>query len=214
MIITEGKTDPVYLREAIRHREGYQPRLGKPTKDGFEFAVRFFNYVGQAHEIMDLGGGTGGLKSLPLDYLRNLDPNRKGRKPFKHKPMACPVILVLDNDDGLKGVAGTIKKNFGVKISINTSADFYHITKNLYLVKTPEANGQGCIEDMFPQQVKDTLLKNKKFCAKAKIDPQTEYSKEVFAKSVVKPNANKIDFSGFDPLLNRIVSVLDHYSLP
>ena len=212
LIITEGKTDPVYLREAIRHRNSYHPRLGNPGKDGFEFAVRFFNYVGQAHEIMDLGGGTGDLKSLPLDYLRNLDPNRKGRKPFKHKPMACPVILVLDNDDGLSGVAGTIKKNFDVTVSIKTTDDFYHITENLYLIKTPEAKKKSCIEDLFPQQLKGTLLNGKKFSAKAKIDPQTEYSKEIFANSVIKPNASKIDFSGFDPLLDRIVSVLDHYS--
>ena len=31
MIITEGKTDPVYLRNAIRQLAAYQPRLGQPT---------------------------------------------------------------------------------------------------------------------------------------------------------------------------------------
>jgi hypothetical protein len=67
---------------------------------------------------------------------------------------------------------------------------------------------------MFPQQLKDAILKGKKFSTKSKIDPHTEYGKEVFAKSVVKPNADKIDFSGFDFLLDRIVSVLDHYSSP
>ena len=88
LIITEWKTDPVYLREAIRYRSIYHPQLGNFGQHGFKFAIRFFNYGGQAHEIMDLGGGSGDLKSIPLDYLRNLDETRKDRKPFRHKPMA------------------------------------------------------------------------------------------------------------------------------
>ena len=108
-IITEGKTDPIYLREAIKCRNTYHPRLGKQGTNGFEFALRFFNYGGLAHKIMDLEGGSATLTSIPLDYMRNLVKGKKGRKPFKHKPMAHPVILVLDNDDGLRTVAGTVK---------------------------------------------------------------------------------------------------------
>lgn len=212
LIITEGKTDPVYLREAIRRRANFHPQLGRKTKQGFEYAVRFFNYGGQAHEIMDLGGGSGDLKSIPLDYLRNIDASKQRWKPFKHTPMRHPVILVLDNDDGLGPVASVIKKNFGASITTASSADFYHITKNLYLVKTPEANGESCIEDLFPQKWLSAELKGKKFNKNSKIDPEREFGKEVFAKSVVKPNATKIDFSGFDLLLNRIVAATAHYS--
>lgn len=210
LIITEGKTDPVYLREAIRHLSAYHPRLGSPGMGKFEFAVRFFNYGGQAHEIMDLGGGSGDLKSIPLEYLRNLN-EYKGRKAIKSKPMEHPVILVLDNDDGLSAVTGAVKSNFKTSISTASTEDFYHIVDNLYLVKTPEMGKNSCIEDLFEKKLKATILNGKKFNANAKIDPDTEYSKEVFAKSVVKPNADKINFSGFDPLLARIVSVLDHY---
>lgn len=211
LIITEGKTDPIYLRESIRHRTGYHPQLGQPGKEGFEFAVRFFNYSGQAHEIMDLGGGSGDLKSIPLDYLRNVGATKKGRKPFKHKPMAHPVILIVDNDDGLKPIAGTLKKTFNLSINIESTDDFYHITDNLYLVKTPENKGKSCIEDMFPKKWRDTVLKGKKFSAESKIDPDTEYSKEVFANSVVIPNSHNINFSDFDAILDRIVAVLNNY---
>lgn len=34
----------------------------------------------------------------------------------------------------------------------------------------------------------------------------------MFAESVVKPNAGKIDFAGFDPLFDWIVAVLAHYA--
>ena len=211
LIITEGKTDPVYLKEAIRQRTAYHPVLGEAGEKGFQFAVRFFNYGGQAHEIMDLGGGSGDLKSVPLDYLRNLDPDKKGRKPMKHMPMAHPIILLVDNDDGLGPIAGTIKKVFGKTISMQSTDPFYHITHNLYLVKTPEGNGQTCIESLFPQEWLDKELKEKRFNPAAKIDPEKEYGKEVFANSVVKPNAGNIDFSGFDPLLDRIVAVRAHH---
>ena len=212
LIVTEGKTDPIYLKEAIRYRNAYHPLLGEPEGNRFEFAIRFFSYGGQAHEIMDLRGGAGNLRSIPLDYLRNLDAKKKGRKPFKHVPILYPVILVLDNDDGLGAVAGTVKKNFNVSIKISSTDPFYHITKNLYLIKTPETNGKSCIEDLFPDNVKNTLLNGKKFNPDSTIDPQSEYGKEIFANRVVKPNARHIDFSAFDPLLDRVAAVLKDYA--
>lgn len=210
-IITEGKTDPVYLREAIRHRSGYHPKLGNPEKEMFKFALRFFNYNSQAHKIMDLSGGSGDLKSIIIDYLHNLKPYKDKRKPFLLTSMAFPVILLLDNDKGLSPVAATINKNFGVEIKKESKNPFYHIAYNLFLVKTPESSSDTCIEDLFPDEWLKYELQGKKFNAAAKIDPTKEISKEVFAKSVIKPNADKIDFSGFDPLLDRIVAVLDHY---
>lgn len=214
LIVTEGKTDPVYLREAIRHLPSWQPRLGQPTANGFIFSLSFFNYGGKSHEIMDLGGGTGDLKSIPLDYLRNLDSSKSDRKPMMHKPMKFPVIMVLDNDDGLGDVAGTIKKNFNVGISVTSTQDFYHVCDNLYVVKTPEAGGKSSMESMFPKSWTTIVLNGKKFNPSNKIDITKEYGKEIFATSVVKANAAKIDFSGFNPLLDRIAKVLDHYTPP
>lgn len=213
LIITEGKTDPVYLREAVKSRTNFHPSLGAPGKDGFKHAVRYFNYGGLAHEVMDLGGGTGDLRSIPLDYLRNLKASKGRHKPFAHKPMKHPVIIILDNDKGLKDVAATIKTNFGVSINKTSVDDFYHITENLYVIKTPE-NGthDTCIEDMFPNSLLNTKLNGKKFNPASEIDPTKEYSKEIFAKSVVKNNAAKIDFSGFDPLLERINKAIQHHA--
>lgn len=214
LIVTEGKTDPVYLREAVKSRTSFHPALGSPAKNGFNHAIRYFNYNGLAHEIMDLGGGTGDLKSIPLDYLRNLKPSKKGtHKSFAHTPMGHPVIIVLDNDEGLSTVASTINNNFKIPINLNSTSDFYHVTDNLYIVKTPE-NGSNntCIEDMFPQKWRDYEINGKKLNTASKIDPTKDLSKEAFAKSVVRPNASKIDFSGFDPLLERIHKAIQHYT--
>lgn len=213
LIVTEGKTDPVYLREAVKSRTKFHPTLGAPEKDGFKHAVRYFNYGGLAHEVMDLGGGTGDLRSIPLDYLRNLQPSKGKHKPFAHKPMNYPVIIILDNDKGLKDVAATINTNFGISINKTSTDDFYHVIENLYVVKTPE-NGthDTCIEDMFPKTLLKTKLNGKSLNLSGDIDPSKEYSKEIFAKSVVKADPEKIDFSGFDPLLARIEKAIQHHA--
>lgn len=214
LIVTEGKTDPIYLQEAIKRRTKFHPILGTPDKDAFNHTLRFLNYEGLTHEILDLGGGgTSNLKSIPLDYKHNLHHPPKGRKTIAHRPMEFPVILLLDNDEGLDGIAGPIKKMFNVSFSKKTIFDFYHVTENLYIVKTPEkAETNTCIEDLFPDEWRSFLLKGKKFSSSSEIDPEKEYGKEIFAKSVIRPYADKIDFSKFDILLERICKVIDHYS--
>ena len=214
LIVTEGKTDPIYLREAVKSRTKFHPALGAPGKTGFDHAVRYFNYGGLAHEILDLGGGgTGNLKSIPIDYQRNLYPYKKEPRAISHRPMLFPVILVLDSDDGVGPIAAVIKEKFGVQFSWISTDDFYAVTDNLYVVKVPESGKKKvCIEDLFQKSLLNTKLKGKTFNPANKIDPKTEYSKEVFAKSVVRPNAEKIDFSGFDPLLERIFKVIQNHS--
>lgn len=211
LIITEGKTDRIYLREAIKRRADFQPRLGHLDKDKFEFSVRFLRYDHNASEVMNMRGGTGDLRSVLVDYLQNIDATKSSRKAFKHAPMSSPVVLILDNDSGLQDVAGMIKKNFGITIDLKSTAPFYHLKDNLYVVKTPEENGGSCIEDLFPKVWREVKLNGKSFSPKSTIDPEKEYGKEIFCRGVVVPNADKIDFSGFDPLLQRVVAALDHH---
>ena len=87
---------------------------------------------------------------------------------------------------------------------------------NLYLVKTPEIgqDGTSCIEDFFPQSLLKTELDGKTFNPNKDHGADGEYCKFHFADQVVRPNAGKIDFSGFVPLLKRIAAVIDHYVPP
>src|SRR5690606_32340765 len=47
IIVTEGKTDPVYLRSAIRSRTGFHPILGSFDGKAFVHAVRYFDHEGR-----------------------------------------------------------------------------------------------------------------------------------------------------------------------
>lgn len=205
LIIGEGKTDGIYLREAIKYLPQFHPALGAFDDGAFKLAIRLFRYSSLAHDVLGLGGGTGDLKGPVLDYLRLL-------KKIAHRPMAHPVILVLDNDDGLSHVAGTIRKNFKVEIGLTSTEPFYHVTHNLYVVKTPELPaGQSCIEDLFPPALLQTKLGDKTFNPKKAHGAEGEYGKAEFADKVVRANANKINFTGFIPLLDRIQAVIEHH---
>jgi len=206
LIFGEGKTDGIYLREAIKHLPQYHPTLGQFVDGRFELALKLFRYSNRAHQIMDVGGGTSDLKSIVLDYHRILPKMR-------HRPMAHPVILVLDNDDGLQHIVGTIKKTFGTSISKQTNSPFYNITENLYVVKTPESGSDDTyIEQLFPKAWLDHELDGRKFNPNRKHGADDEYGKADFAEKVVRANAQSIDFSHFSPLIDRIVAAIAHHA--
>lgn len=205
LIIGEGKTDGIYLREAIKHLPQFQPSLGAMEENAFKLYIRLFRYSQLAHNVLGIGGGTGDLITIMLDYKRLL-------KGIAHRPMAHPVILVVDNDDGLNSIASFIKKNFKIIMSMATTEPFYSITHNLYLVKVPETPGaQTCVENLFPADLLLKELDGKKFNPKKAHAAEGEYGKAEFAEKVIRPNAHTIDFTGFTPLLVRIEAAIAHH---
>jgi hypothetical protein len=209
LIICEGKTDNVYLKCAIRKLDAFHPKLGSRSGKKFTSNVSFFSYTNQTHDILDLTGGVGDLKYLFLTYSRSL-------RAFNHKPLNHPVILLIDNDEGAKGIFSAIKEIVGTKITLKSSSPFFHLTDNLYLVKTPELGGLGLskIENFFDAALTNTKLGGKTFNPTNASVADNEYGKHVFAEKVVRPNADKIDFSKFAQMLARIVAVIDHYKPP
>jgi RNA-directed DNA polymerase len=123
------------------------------------------------------------------------------------------VYNCLDNDDGAKDVFAIIKGKFGITIQWNSKDSFYHITDNLYLVKTPErgTNHMSSIEDLFDKVTLATELEGKSFNKANTAATANQYGKYVFAEKVVQAQANTINFDGFVPLLSRIVMAIgDH----
>ena len=100
-----------------------------------------------------------------------------------------------------------------ITADLKTNLPFYHLWQNIFLIKTP-TNAQhytSLIEDCFHPSLLHTEIGGKKFNLKKGHDAPNEYGKFVFAEQVVKPHATKIDFSGFSPLLERIVAAIDWY---
>ena len=206
LLLPEGKTDPIYLRAAIEHLPQFHPQLGGLAGGKFMSAIRFMTYPATSHRVLKLGASTGYFVPFVAQYH-----NRA--KVFGHKPMAFPVIILVDNDEGGKQVFAAANKLASSPITLSSSAPFYHLGLNLYLVKTPEPGGNqhSRVEDLFPADLLDTKLNGKSFDPDKLHDEESKYGKFKFAEQVVRPNAAGIDFSGFVPLLERIASALTDY---
>ena len=133
-------------------------------------------------------------------------------RPYGFRPMKHPVIFIVDDDDGGSDVRKAAEKVAGTDLDMNAER-YFPIRDNLYLVLTPpKANGEPtAIEDCFPQTVLNTKLDGKSFNMKKKHGDESTYGKQVFAEKIVVPGVNKIDFSGFEPLLQAVSKALVHY---
>src|SRR5262249_16859678 len=120
---------------------------------------------------------------------------------FTHAPLAFPVIVLVDNDDGGKKLFGLAKSRSGATdISFKSANPFYYLGLNLYMVKTPEqidAPHTSYVETFFRATVLATKLDDKTFDPNKEHDAPGKYGKVLFATRVVQPNASTMDFSGF-----------------
>ena len=207
LIVTEGVSDITYLKCAIRALVKKFPLLAKEVDGKAVRLVHFLKSSGTSRELLNLGHGAAGQGALISQYQNAL-------KNYKHKPMSHPVIILCDNDDGLKSVIKNAKSKIGKSVSTKTTDPFYHLGLNLYLVKVPEGAPptDKDIESLFDPALLATELKGKKFNPKKEHADHTEYGKVIFAEAVVRANAGTVDFSGFEGLLTRIEDVLKHYA--
>ena len=205
LIVCEGKTDSVYLKCAIEALSIEFPELIQETEIGWKYGLRFFNRTKFNDDFSGISGGTGDFKNLIPHYEKRM-------KRFSLPGRKFPVILLVDNDKGLRDLRHTIKNEIG--ITVDGNRDFYHLVLNLYLVVIPRLNNQTetVIEDYFDSNTRATQIGGKYFeLNENELDKDKLYSKYFFAENVVKPNRKTIDFSKFKPLLDRLRSAILDY---
>ena len=156
LILTEGKTDPTYLRAAMKKLSNQYPQLGTFEDEKFSSKVNFLKCSNMLGKMLDLRGGALNLSKLIHPYETNLEG-------FRFKLLHYPVIILIDNDDGATPIFNTIKNDFDISISHKTTESFYHLHHNLYLVKTPEGSSpkepMSDIEDLFDEEWLKTKIK-------------------------------------------------------
>lgn len=100
LLVCEGKTDYIYLKEAIRYNisDGRvssiladPKKLPLPTSVGGEWGIDFLRHTKMAERLLGLGGGGGGLKNFVKPHLSRME------RYHAIVPM-LPTILVVDND--------------------------------------------------------------------------------------------------------------------
>lgn len=208
LIICEGVSDPIYLKLAIKKLALSYPDLIGKQNGQTEFYIGFLKYSRNVRDVLRLSGGTGELNVFVGNF--------KGRiEEYKAWSQEQPIILLTDNDDGAKKVFGAVKGNSASSPTINDNSDFYPVNNNLYLVKTPHITGKKdtAIEDLFdPYQAwEKKLIGARKFTRKNDFDEDKFYGKREFAEQIIAKNFAQVNFDGFKPLLDRIVSVINHH---
>ncbi len=208
VVICEGETDNIYLSRALRKLAAKFPQLVELTPEGKPQAkIRLYRYRHTStSRVLGLNdGGSAVLASFIQTYRRETER-------FKGPGQYHPVIILFDNDSGAKPIRRIISDITQSKLLPGDS--FRHITKNLYAVATPllEGKEESCIEDFFDESVKSRLLDGKFFSRADSFDTENSYGKKIFANSIVVPNSDTINFTGFEPILGRFVEVLTaHY---
>ena len=206
VILCEGKTDNIYIRCAIQAFVDDYAKLAVEKDKRIELKVRLFNYSDHTKRLLGIAGGSGHFNSLISDYRKNL-------KPFS-APHAerFPVILLVDNDSGAKGIYECVKTT--TKKACDGKQSFYFLGENLYLVPTPlgAADAPTMIEDFLPSKWRAEKLGAKSLNLTKDIDVTKEYGKALFAEHVIKKNRKHVDFTAMRPILDRIVSVIDDYA--
>jgi RNA-directed DNA polymerase len=208
VIVCEGKTDRVYVTQAIRSLAAEYPDLADIDATGkVTLKIRRFRYTETSTgRILGLGGGTGDLKNLLIAYYKEAEK-------FTALGMKSPVIVLVDNDTAGGTVFSAAKeiKKLPKNAALSTNDNYVHVFKNLYLMATPTPKDTE-IENLFDADTKARTLGMRTFDASGKADCNLHYGKADFAYRVVEQHAAEIDFSGFKPLLDRVVAVITHHT--
>lgn len=205
VLVTEGKTDIVYLSCAMRSLEKDYPLLVMNEDGRVEKLVRFIHPTFVNQRVLKLGDGYTGINEFINRYARMMSG-------YHLSLPRSPVIIVVDNDSGGKAVFNTIESSRNIRITFGSKDPFFHLGANLYLVKTPSRETEmSCMEDLFSKDVLSVELNGKPFDKNKKHGDHSAYGKSEFADRVVRPRQDQIDFAQFAPILNGISSAILHY---
>jgi len=199
-VVFEGKTDSIYIREAIRQSHSKFPRLAIGTGKYLKFSIKLHRETKLMKKLFNLTSGGDPLKNFIKEYSSTYLAIKgpRGRNP---------VIVVMDNDSGFLPVRNLLKNFY--KIDLKPGDQVIPVCSNLYLLLTsPYGNADHCIEDCLPASVLNTKLGVKSFSKSNNLDTSIHYGKEWLAEKVVKPKSASIDFSGFSIILSSIDKII------
>lgn len=226
LIVTEGKTDPVYLKAALRGLHDKYPTLVERNDDGsFVYKVKFLKrseYLQALLKVNATGADTmikvfnlyNGSAGFPdhYHYLYSLT-QRQPQHPVillfdnelsdKNKPLYKFITAAKKDNHEKAEIEETIKSGYSACLIQNS---------NLYLATHQLVGGKdSCeIEDLFDEETQNHVIDGKTFSRDENYDRKTNYGKDTFSKYVIA-SWESIDFSGFEVLLDTISGIIEKY---
>ena len=225
LIITEGKTDVLYIKAALKKYYKYFPNLiTKKDNGNFVFHVNFFKRKQKHSYYLNLvKDGADTIKNIYSNCYIKTKNNKNITTVHDFKKLCGeretnPVILIFDNemvsnkDRPLKKFLNEIKVNASQKDKLKENL-YINICDNLYLCTYQLNNKEACeieIEDLFPADVLEHEINGRKFSKKDSTHDNGFYGKNEFSQYVYS-NYESIDFSNFISLLSAINEIIELY---
>lgn len=223
LIITEGKTDVLYIKAALKKYYKYFPNLiTKKDNGNFVFHVNFFKRKQKHSYYLNLvKDGADTIKNIYSNCYIKTKNNKNITTVHDFKKLCGeretnPVILIFDNemvsnkDRPLKKFLNEIKVNASQKDKLKENL-YINICDNLYLCTYQLNNKEACeieIEDLFPADVLEHEINGRKFSKKDSTHDNGFYGKNEFSQYVYS-NYESIDFSNFISLLSAINEIIE-----
>jgi hypothetical protein len=196
IILTEGKTDVVYLKYALKNLKNDYPSLIEVNDDKYCFKVRFFRSSKLFRDVFAISEGTSGLRKL-MEYYRN------NIKYFCHYRTCLPIIFIIDNDQGTK----EIKNTLGMKDE--ELKELYMCFHNQLYVLFVGKKKDTAIENLFDTDLLNTEIAGKKFKIDKKYGENDKFfDKHIFSQKVILPNYEKINFENFKPIFDSLSEII------
>lgn len=225
LIITEGKTDVLYIKAVLKKYYKYFPNLiTKKDNGNFVFHVNFFKRKQKHSYYLNLvKDGADTIKNIYSNCYIKTKNNKNITTVHDFKKLCGeretnPVILIFDNemvsnkDRPLKKFLNEIKVNASQKDKLKENL-YINICDNLYLCTYQLNNKEACeieIEDLFPADVLEHEINGRKFSKKDSTHDNGFYGKNEFSQYVYS-NYESIDFSNFISLLSAINEIIELY---
>ncbi len=221
IIITEGKTDILYLKAALKNLYKQYPDLIKKNKDEqFEYKLSFLKRNKRLEYFLNVSvDGANALKNIVkfysektnkeyFNYMKSLK-NISGRNPLNS------VILLYDNEisDSRKPISDLIKNNKKeIDIELLKNKNWVHLKDNLYVMVTPlvDNNDESDIEMLFDKDIQNIEIEGRRFDKTGKKDKKEYFNKDIFSRYIMK-HYKEINFNGFIPVLNNIQEIISEY---
>ena len=208
VLICEGKTDPIHIKLALSSlSQNFQDLVNLNIAGKYQAPA--FRIIGceekRTLSLLKLTGGTDNLGNFAREYKKSLP--YKNYISNKKTENIKPVIILMDNDDGLKKFEQKTTNTKKSKIHDN----IIHIHGNLYYIVI---GIEGSIEDLYSKDILDLCIDGKKFNkSNTSFDTEKYYGKLEFAEKIIKKKFSTIDFSGFIDIFQKIQLCEKHFSV-
>lgn len=218
LIVTEGKTDVVYLKCAIIKLYSKYPELITKKHDGtFEFNISFLNKTKRLHYFFDFSQDGADAMQKIYDLYKGLNKAPNLYNCFRQfgKP-ENPVFLFFDNEmvngKPLNKFLGHSKLSERKEILSENYVLPVIEDSNLFVLTHQLVDGEEeCeIEDLFDETTRTHIIDGKTLSLKKDAGKNGHYGKDTFAKYIAS-NYQSIDFTNFEPMLDSIVKTVKEY---